>query len=292
MWAILLCLCMLAAGQAIPDRLSVLRAQLDGLRAIQVPAELMDRAAGQLNELAGAIAKGAATGEEVDAIYVRMDELRTWLLANAVERPMPGKGEFFETSTDWGVKNGQLVLTITKKDLSMSAKTAGAAWRWRPADEKDIELRNGKSFLLLEARRKEAGAFHTGFSTGMRITLADFPAAPRARIDILVHLIGNEALFEIVPVEDIANLATVAFPKTLETSSAETDVAVIPRMQGMLIPGNWRQEIHYRDLANSRALYMPWWGQMAGERGVQTILETSDDAGAEYTHPAGGREGY
>ena len=266
MWAIMLSLCTLAAGQAIPDRLSVLRAQLDGLRAIQVTAESKDRAAGQLNELAAAIAKGAATAEEVDAIYVRMDELRTWLLANAVERPMPGGGEFFETSTDWGVKNSQLAVTIAKKDLSVAVKTADGSWRSCPADDKDIELRDGRSFSLLAARRKEAGAFHTGFSAGMRITLRGFPLAPQARIDILVHLTGNESVFEVVPVEDISGLATVAFPKAIETGSAETDVAVIPRMQGILIPGNWRQEIHYRDLVNSRALYMPWWGQLAGER--------------------------
>ncbi|MGQ9651053.1 MAG: DUF5696 domain-containing protein [Phycisphaerae bacterium] len=287
MWAIILSLCMLEAGQGIPDRLSVLRTQLDGLRAIQVPGELKDRAAGQLNELAGAIAKGAATGQEIDAIYLRMDELRTWLLSNAVDRPVPGRGEFFETNTEWGVRNTSLTLAIDRKNLSMSAKTPGATWRWRPADNKDIELRNGKSFSLMEARRKEAGAFHTGFSTGMRITFAGFPAAPKARIDLVVHLIGAEAVFEIVPVEDIANLATLAFPKELETGNTETDVAVIPRMQGILIPGNWLQEIHYRDLANSRALYMPWWGQLAGEKGVQTILETSDDAGAEYAHVPG-----
>jgi len=287
MWSIAFFLCMLTAGQTIPDRLSVLQTQLERLRAIQVPAELKDRAARQLDELAAAIAKGAASGEEVDGVYVRMDEVRTWLLANAIERPMPGGGEFFETSTDWGIKNGQLVLTITKKDLSMSASSAEAAWRWRPADDKDVELRDGRSFSLLSARRKEAGAFHTGFSAGMRITLADFPVAPRARIDVLVHLIGSEAVFEIVAVEDITNLATLAFPKALETGTAETDVAVIPRMQGILIPGNWRQEIRYRDLANSRALYMPWWGQLAGEKGVQTILETSDDAGAEYAHVPG-----
>jgi hypothetical protein len=288
MWQIVLSLCLLAAGQGIPNRLNVLQTQLDRLRVIDVPPDLRSQKSGKLDELAAAIAKGATTGEEVDAIYVRMDEVRSWLLANAVDRPMPGVGEFRETSTEWEVKNGHLVLVIVKKDLSMSVRSSQGSWHWRPADDKDVELRDGRSFSLLDARRKEAGDFRTGFSAGMRLSLADFPMAPTARIDVLIHLIGDEAVFEIVPVEDITNLATLAFPKTLESGNTETDVAVIPRMQGILIPGNWQQQIRYRDLANSRALYMSWWGQIARERGVQTILETSDDAGVDYSHMPGG----
>ena len=75
------------------------------------------------------------------------------------------------------------------------------------------------------------------------------------------------------------------WPKAVELGNAESDVSVIPRMQGMLVPGNWPQAIEARDLCNSRSFYMPWWGQIRDGQGVQVILETSDDAGGTYATP-------
>jgi hypothetical protein len=177
---------------------------------------------------------------------------------------------------------------MSKQNLSLSVKTEEGMWQWDPSDEKDVRLRDGRTFALTSAKRSQTEAFHSGFSTGMRIGLEGFETIPHAKIDILVHLTGREVLFEIVPVEDIPNLLTLAFPKALKTGNAESDVAVIPRMQGMLVPGDWQQEIRYRNLVNSRELYMPWWGQIAQGRGVQTIFETTDDAGVDYNHPSGG----
>ena len=60
-------------------------------------------------------------------------------------------------------------------------------------------------------------------------------------------------------------------------------------MQGMFLPKDWGEKVWlYDTLSYGRGLYMPWWGQIAGGLGVQTILETSDDAGVDYQHPVGG----
>jgi hypothetical protein len=285
---VLLIIWLLAAGPASDRRLDTLRSQFERLHSITVAPEARPQAEAALKELGGLLTTRPASDEEVDRIYQRMDDVRSWLLAHAAEKPSPGNGEFLETTTLWTVKNEQLAVALSKKDLAMTVTTAGGTWQWQPSDEKDVELGDGRSFALSSARKRKAEAFHTGFSAGMSLSLSDFAAAPALGLAVLVHLIGPEAVFEIVLVDDIPNLSTLAFPKALQTGNAETDVAVIPRMQGILVPGNWPQEIRARELVNSRALYMPWWGQIANGRGVQTIFDTSDDAGAEYVHPAGG----
>ncbi len=70
--------------------------------------------------------------------------------------------------------------------------------------------------------------------------------------------------------------------------NGEADLSVIPRMQGLLVPGNWPQAISSEDLTNSRMLNLPWWGQLHVGHGAQAILETSADAGGRYAHPTGG----
>lgn len=284
-------LCLIATTTAVAgtdERIDALCQQLDRLRVIEFEPEVKPQAEAMLDELTSLLDARPTDHKEIDRIYVRMDNVRTWLLAHAVERPMPVDGEFFETATHWGVRAEPLALTLAKDDFAMAVATPKGEWRWRSCDDKDIELIDGRSFSLLSARSIQAEAFHTGFSAGLRISLGEFEALPRVRLDILAHITGHAILFEIVPAGDISDLAFLAFPKSLITGPSETDVAVIPRMQGMLIPGNWPQEIAYRNLTNSRELYMPWWGQIADGRGVQTIFETPDDAGADYSHARGG----
>lgn len=288
MLSTLLLVTLLAANPVIDSRMGVLRSHFQRLQAITVTPDARDEAGKHLKELAALLEKGATTPEEVDALYTRMDEVRSWLQERAADRPAVPVGEFRDTGEYWELKGTELALKLAKGNFALAVKTRRGAWEWLAGDEKDVTLRDGRAFALASARKREAVALHTGFSSGMCLSLSDFEAIPDARIDILLHLIDREMVVEIVPVQDIPNLATLAFPKPVQTGNSEADLAVIPRMQGMLLPGNWPQEIRYKDLTNSRALYMPWWGQIADGRGIQAILETSDDAGAEYVHPAGG----
>ncbi len=279
---------LLAAERSVEDRLAILQDQFAGLERIAVAPGEGDAAAEKLRDISDRLAKGVESPEEVDVLYRRMDEVRSWLLDHAAERPAPGGGTFTDTPVHWAVQGQHLKLRLGKEDLAMEVTTPGGTWRWAPAANDDVTLRDGSTFGLLAARRRDAEAFNTGFSTGMRLSLADFPAAPDVRIDLLFHLIGMELVVEVVGVSDLAGLDTLAFPKEVITAATAGDIAVIPRMQGMLIPGDWPREIKYRELTQSRALYMPWWGHIAGGRGVQLIYETADDAGVDYHHPTGG----
>ena len=144
----ILTVCLFAASPSLDDRLAVLRTHLERLRAIEVAADARHQATAAIDELAALLAAGASTGNQIDGIYKRMDEVRTWLLANASEKPSTVEGEFFETSTHWGVRNKSLTLTILKQDLTMSVETDGGVWCWGLLYPSAIAGGSARLFLL------------------------------------------------------------------------------------------------------------------------------------------------
>ena len=277
-----------AAEDEFASRIAVLQGHLERLHAITTPAELEREKTAKLDEIKKLLDAGAATEEAFNELYYKMDAVRTWLLANSVDRPVLPEGGFEDTAGAWIVRNPQLELAIDKADLSITVKTAEEAWQMAPCDDADLEVRGGRDFGFRSAQSKRAEAFNTGYSVGMTVSLGDFPEAPGFELILCINLIGNEVVFELVAPGDLENLRAINWPKALLTSNTADDLSVVPYMQGMLLPGNWDQKVRCRDLCNSRSLYMPWWGQIRNGRGVLTILETSDDAGAGYEHPAGG----
>jgi hypothetical protein len=60
-------------------------------------------------------------------------------------------------------------------------------------------------------------------------------------------------------------------------------------MQGMLLPKAWPAKTRlYDTLCFGRGLYQPWWGHEQGAAAMMVILETPDDGGCHFEHPAGG----
>ena len=123
MFHLLLALCFVAPGPSIEERMAVLRSHFDRLQVIEVTADARPQATADLAELSTMLKSTPTTGEAIDRIYERMDEIRTWLLAHAQDRPAMPAGEFRESATEWNVYHDHLSLTIAKKDLSMAVKT-------------------------------------------------------------------------------------------------------------------------------------------------------------------------
>lgn len=113
-----------------------------------------------------------------------------------------------------------------------------------------------------------------------------FPDLPGFTLNSTVNLIGNEIVFELAAQEEGIVLNEINWPKAAGiTGNSAQDLAVIPRMQGMLIPGNWPQAIHGKDLSNSRSFYMPWWGQIRNGHGVQPSWKPAMTRGASIIMP-------
>lgn len=287
MISILVVLSQLAAADEFAPRVDTLRFHVERLGAITVPEALDAEKAAKLAELEALLAKGAANEDEYKALYLAIDGVRMWLWAHAAEQPGKADGSFAERDDRWQLETPGMVLSLMKADFAMEVNADGHVWRFEPAAKGDIS-KGGKEFSLLDAAQRKVESFAPGYAMGMMITLAEFPDAPGFELRLCANLIGREIVFELAAVEHERDLAMIQWPKALVPKQDPDFVSVIPRMQGMLLPGNWPQAISGGDLCNSRSFYMPWWGQLDGTAGVMTILETSDDAGGEYQHPEGG----
>lgn len=285
----LLFFCAVAAvSPELDARVAVLRHQLERLQAINVDPKVQHEKETKLSGIETAIAGGVTSGSQVNDIYQDLDQTRTWLLANAQDRPQLPQGECWEESTRWVVQNGQLKVELDRRTLALTVHTPQETWSTAASNLKDLELVDGKTFSLTQAQTQRVDIFNTGFSVGFCLSLSGFAVEPELELNIMMHLAGAELEVEIVASKEADNLAFLNWPKPWQTGNSSTDLSVIPNMQGILLPGDWPQELHRRDLVNTRALYMPWWGEIHQGHGAQTILETSDDAGAAYDHPIGG----
>ena len=277
----------LASTGPFDSRLETLRFHVERLHAITVVPEAERQRAAKLQNLADRLDEPVEDEEQFNALYFAIDEARTWLLAHSAAKPERASGEFVETADSWSVKTPQLALSIARDNLAMLVQTDNHTWHFAASDESDVE-HAGERFAFRDAATKEAESFHTGYSAGMSLRLAGFAHAPELEFRLTISIIGSEVVFDLAAKEDGQAFGLVQWPKQLELPALDSVVSVIPRMQGMLLPGNWHQPISAGDLCNSRSFYMPWWGQIQSGHGVQVILETSDDGGGFYHHPEGG----
>jgi hypothetical protein len=284
---LLLCLSHISTPDDLAPRLDTLKFHVERLGTITVTADVEAEKQAKLDEIKKAVDAGVADQAAFDDLYRKIDAVRMWLWAHAAERPQRAPGGLEDTPEAWLIKTPQLELAIRKADLGMTVKTPAEAWEFAPCDATDLRA-GDKKLSLTSAGTRSLDAFAPGYAVGAILHLADFPDAPGLALDITFNLIGNEIVFEIAAPSDNVDLGLVNWPKPVKVANTPDVVSVIPHMQGMLVPGDWPQKIHEEDLCNSRTLYMPWWGQIRNGHGVQTILETSDDAGASYDHPVGG----
>lgn len=284
---LLLSVVLLAAQDDLAARVKTLEFFVDRLEAIEVPAALEAEKSTKVADLRAQLKRGAADEAAFNALYLAIDDVRVWLWQHAAERPALPAGTWEETPDIWRIETPALEVRIKRSDLSMELRTAGASWQFRPSGADDVTFSDG-TLALTSAKRITAAPLTTGYGVGCIIAFEEFPERPGFALRWSTCVIGNEVVFDLAAKEAHDRLANVRWPRAVVLGNAKTDVSVIPRMQGTLIPGDWPQEIAAEDLVNSRAFYMPWWGQIHDGHGIQTILETSADAGGHYVHAAGG----
>ncbi len=288
LYAVIVSVGLLAAAEDFAPRLETLGFYVSRLEVIEVPAELVDERNTKLEALRENLAGGAADEEAFNSLYNSIDDVRLWLWEHAAAQPVAAEGPFEEIDEGWCVTTPALTLTVFAEDLSMSVRTAAEEWRFAPCGRHDMRA-NKRSFSLLDAAERTVESFRTGYSVGLTMHLSGFERAPGFELRLTANLIDSEIVFEVAAREPEAGFDYLDWPRPIELGNTAAEVSVIPRMQGMLLPGNWSQPIHApAGLCNSRSFYMPWWGQIRNGHGVMGILETSDDAGGGYKHPEGG----
>ncbi len=196
----------------------------------------------------------------------------------------------------WCIKGIKHIVTLNAKDFSLSVNDGPVAWNFLPSDANDISINAGAqdfSCRLTDAGQKDIAMYQTGFKKGLKITLSQFHHNGE-NIDLGLQLFlcleGTEEdlVCDIIPDEKSAVVKRCVWPKGLQPEMS--DYTVVPIMQGMLLPRTWQYKVQLLDdgVSNSRGLYMPWWGHLQGKSALLVLMETPDDGGCIFSHPAGG----
>lgn len=195
----------------------------------------------------------------------------------------------------WIIQGERHKVTFSESDFSLAVDAGRVQWRMRPSQPNDLAARDASGDVALKltsAAKIAVSAYDTGRLTGIKIALSGFEREGKpldCSLQLFVLLEGGteELVFDSVPTEGAAAIRELRWPKAIEPGA--TDAAVIPAMQGMLLPTKWPKKVApYSTVAYGRGMYMPWWGFEKGKSAAVLILETPDDAAYAFDHPAGG----
>jgi len=219
-------------------------------------------------------------------------------IANAGTKEWPGSRAAVAVSRRggvWTLAGAKRTVEIDEAALAIKVRSATADWATLPSFEGDLTVRRAGTdhkLRLAAAAHRQAAPYETGFQTGLRIELTGFRAGEEeldTEVDLFIGLDGadEDLVCRIVSPDGSDRVRELLWPASFEP--AAPDAAVVPFMQGMLLPRAWPRPVRlYDSMSYGRGLYMPWWGFEKGRSAVSAILETPDDAGCRFEHPAGG----
>jgi hypothetical protein len=180
-----------------------------------------------------------------------------------------------------------------------------------PSAEEDMLVKVGtqEHFLrLADAKEIEILPYDTGFKTGVKITLRQWPGPTQGDIDLTLYLTlalegrDEELVFDVAADEGAAIVRQLDWPTALD--ARDVDHTLLSNGRGNLLPRGWPAEylpMHRItdgkvDPADHSVLQshvieswsMSWWGFQKGKSAMMVIIETPDDASYRFSHPAGG----
>lgn len=202
----------------------------------------------------------------------------------------------FDTNTGlWRIVGAKHQFELNPTNLACRVETPAATWQLADSRDGDLLIRHGGrsiSLRLAGANRKTVSSYENGFLTGLKIELAEFRESTNA-LDVTLQLFlcfeGTEedVVAILIASDGEARVQRCDWPAGLKADSFGT--TIVPYMQGMLLPKTWPTKTRlYDTMCFGRGLYQPWWGHEQGPAAMLAILETPDDAGCHFEHPAGG----
>jgi hypothetical protein len=205
---------------------------------------------------------------------------------------------FSREGSVWGIAGARIAIRLDLDSLGLAVSTPSGTWTTRPSFDGDLTLGDASGRIegtlrLASAARKTATPCRNGFEAGLKITLAGFRSADGsssgAALDLFLGLEGRDEdlVCRIQAADGQSRVRELLWPASFDAASFES--SVVPFMQGMLLPNDWPRAVRlYDTMSYSRGLYMPWWGFTRPTGSVLVLLETPDDAGCRFEHPAGG----
>ncbi|MFC1635254.1 DUF5696 domain-containing protein [Planctomycetota bacterium] len=203
--------------------------------------------------------------------------------------------KILQEKTRWIVEGSQNRIELQISDLQMTVHAKNRTWLMIPSFSGDliVDISDQRlSLRLADAAKKQIDPYYTGFKSGLKITLAGFTHKDKeidVQIVLFICLEGREEelVCELIATEKTATVLECFWPQAVANECY--DVTVVPFMQGMLLPKDWPKKVRlYNTMSYGRGLYMPWWGHQKGASAILVLIETPDDAGCRFDHPAGG----
>jgi Family of unknown function (DUF5696) len=224
---------------------------------------------------------------------------------------IPGAPSVQLTHADgkWTLAGQKNTVVLDESDLSVAVRAGDVTWKTVPSGDKDLLVSTGADEFYLrpaDAGEIRISPYATGFKSGVKITLGGFRAngvhAPGSPLDLRLYLTlclegsAEELVFEVMAQEGDTVVRELNWPTAID--GREVDYTVLSNDDGMLVPRDWPKPYHpihraagdtsviQSDLIESWA--MSWWGFQKGDAAMIVIVETPDDAGYTFSHPAGG----
>lgn len=195
----------------------------------------------------------------------------------------------------WVISGERMQVRLDSASLGLQIQTGSQRWNMLPSRDDDLVVRGPAGEACLSpaaAGRIRIAPRMTGYSAGLELELDGFthqgtPLDLRLRLLVDLEWPEEELVFQVLPSEGQAAIRQCRWPGPFAPD--QVDATVVPFMQGMLLPRDWPREVRlYDSMCYGRGLYMPWWGHTRGSNSVLVLLETPDDGGCRFSHPAGG----
>lgn len=209
----------------------------------------------------------------------------------------------------WAIAGKKNTVVLDESDLSVAVHAEGVTWRMVPSSDNDLLVNSGNDefhLRLADARQISITPYRTGFRSGVKITLGGFEStglrSPGSPLDMRLFLtMGLEAgteelVFEAMALERETVVRELNWPTAID--GREVDYTVLSNDDGVLLPRDWPKLFHpiHRSKVDTSVIQsnlietwsMSWWGFEKGNAAMMLIVETPDDAGYTFSHPAGG----
>ncbi|MBC8472702.1 MAG: hypothetical protein H8D56_24840 [Planctomycetes bacterium] len=205
------------------------------------------------------------------------------------------KVQVVQEEEKWIIKGLKNRIELNPSDLQMTVYAGSRRWSMIPSFSGDLIVENSGerlSLRLADAGKKEILSYQTGFKTGVKIGLEDFASQDR-KLDVQIQLFiclegeDEELVCELIAAEKNTTVLECFWPQAVADDCF--DFTVVPFMQGMLLSKDWAEKVWlYDTVSYGRGLYMPWWGHQKSKSAMLVLLETPEDGGCRFEHPAGG----
>ena len=209
--------------------------------------------------------------------------------------------------SDWRIAGRHNSVTLNETNLALVVQNGPARWAMEPSATNDMLVKSGdKEFYLRlrDARKITIEPYDAGFKVGVKVTLRDWGDKALA-LFLTVCLEGRdeEIACDVAAQEAGTVIRQLDWPMAMD--AREVDYTVLSNGKGNLLPRDWPKEYSpiRRNTAQGRvdptdhsvlqshvieSWSMSWWGFQKGRSAMMVIVETPDDAGYQFRHPAGG----